>query len=155
MRAFFRDLGLGFRSLRRQPAFAVTAVLTVALGIGAVSAIFSVVNAVLLRPLPYAEADRLGTVVESLAGLPGVRAVLLDDPAAPRSYPSAAIYLDEAVLGRTAEAIVRDATDLTAAVTPWLQADHDGLTGKMLKWPERAEIDTPVQESLIVELYSK
>ena len=54
-----------------------------------------------------------------------------------------------------AEAIVRDATDLTAAVTPWLQADHDGLTGKMLKWPERAEIDTPVQESLIVELYSK
>jgi small subunit ribosomal protein S4 len=50
---------------------------------------------------------------------------------------------------------VRDATDLTAAVTPWLQADHDGLTGKVLKWPERAEIDTPVQESLIVELYSK
>ena len=57
--------------------------------------------------------------------------------------------------GSPAEPIVRDATDLTAAVTPWLQADHDGLTGKMLKWPERAEIDTPVQESLIVELYSK
>jgi small subunit ribosomal protein S4 len=57
--------------------------------------------------------------------------------------------------GSSAEPIVRDATDLTAAVTPWLQADHDGLTGKMLKWPERAEIDTPVQESLIVELYSK
>jgi small subunit ribosomal protein S4 len=36
-----------------------------------------------------------------------------------------------------------------------LQADHDGLTGKVLKWPERVEIDTPVQESLIVELYSK
>ena len=43
----------------------------------------------------------------------------------------------------------------TASVTPWLQADHDGLTGKVLKWPEREEIDTPVQESLIVELYSK
>jgi small subunit ribosomal protein S4 len=57
--------------------------------------------------------------------------------------------------GSPAETIVRDATDLTAAVTPWLQADHDGLTGKVLKWPERAEIDTPVQESLIVELYSK
>ncbi|HEY7379784.1 MAG TPA: 30S ribosomal protein S4 [Gaiella sp.] len=57
--------------------------------------------------------------------------------------------------GSAAESIVRDATDLTATVTPWLQADHDGLTGKMLKWPERAEIDTPVQESLIVELYSK
>ena len=57
--------------------------------------------------------------------------------------------------GSPAEPIVRDATDLTAAVAPWLQADHEGLTGKVLKWPERADIDTPVQESLIVELYSK
>jgi len=57
--------------------------------------------------------------------------------------------------GSSAEQVVRDATDLTASVAPWLQADHDGLTGKILKWPERAEIDTPVQESLIVELYSK
>jgi small subunit ribosomal protein S4 len=57
--------------------------------------------------------------------------------------------------GSPAEQVVRDATDLTASVAPWLQADHDGLTGKILKWPERAEIDTPVQESLIVELYSK
>jgi small subunit ribosomal protein S4 len=40
-------------------------------------------------------------------------------------------------------------------VAPWLQADHDGLTGTILKLPERTEIDTPVQESLIVELYSK
>ena len=51
--------------------------------------------------------------------------------------------------------LVRDATDLTASVAPWLQADHEGLTGKVLKWPERDEIDAPVQESLIVELYSK
>ena len=57
--------------------------------------------------------------------------------------------------GSPAEQVVRDATDLTASVAPWLQADHDGLTGTILKWPERAEIDTPVQESLIVELYSK
>jgi small subunit ribosomal protein S4 len=58
-------------------------------------------------------------------------------------------------VGSTAAQVVRDATDLTAAVAPWLQADHEGLTGKVLKWPERAEIDTPVQEQLIVELYSK
>ncbi len=57
--------------------------------------------------------------------------------------------------GSPAEQVVRDATDLTASVAPWIQADHDGLTGKILKWPDRAEIDTPVQESLIVELYSK
>ena len=37
----------------------------------------------------------------------------------------------------------------------WLQADHDNLTGKVLRLPDRAEIDTPVQEQLIVELYSK
>jgi small subunit ribosomal protein S4 len=57
--------------------------------------------------------------------------------------------------GSPAEQVVRDATDLTASVAPWLQADHDGLTGKILKLPDREEIDTPVQESLIVELYSK
>ena len=57
--------------------------------------------------------------------------------------------------GSPAEQVVRDATDLTASVAPWLQADHENLTGKLLKLPEREEIDTPVQESLIVELYSK
>jgi small subunit ribosomal protein S4 len=57
--------------------------------------------------------------------------------------------------GSPAEQSIRDATDLTASVAPWLQADHEGLTGKVLKWPERTEIDAPVQESLIVELYSK
>ena len=54
-----------------------------------------------------------------------------------------------------AQAIIRDATDLVSAVPAWLQADHDGLTAKVLRQPERAEIDTPVQEQLIVELYSK
>src|SRR6187401_2979682 len=57
--------------------------------------------------------------------------------------------------GSSAEQVIRDATDLTASVSPWLQADHDNLTGKVLKLPERGEIDTPVQEQLIVELYSK
>ncbi len=57
--------------------------------------------------------------------------------------------------GSPVEQVIRDATDLTASVSPWLQADHDNLTGKVLKYPERGEIDAPVQESLIVELYSK
>jgi small subunit ribosomal protein S4 len=51
--------------------------------------------------------------------------------------------------------VVRSATELTAAVPPWLQADHDALTAKVLRLPERTEIETPVQEQLIVELYSK
>ena len=50
---------------------------------------------------------------------------------------------------------IRAATDLTASVAPWLQADHDNLTGKILRFPERTEISAPVQEQLIVELYSK
>jgi small subunit ribosomal protein S4 len=51
--------------------------------------------------------------------------------------------------------VIRDATELTATVPPWLQADYDSLTAKVLRLPERDEISAPVQEQLIVELYSK
>jgi small subunit ribosomal protein S4 len=51
--------------------------------------------------------------------------------------------------------VVRAATELTAVVPPWLQADHDALTAKVLRIPDRSEISAPVQEQLIVELYSK
>ena len=54
-----------------------------------------------------------------------------------------------------AEPLIREATELTAQVPAWLQADHDSLTAKVLRKPERREITTPVQEQLIVELYSK
>ena len=57
--------------------------------------------------------------------------------------------------GSAAADIVRSATELTAGVPAWLQADHDSLTAKVLRLPERSEISAPVEEQLIVELYSK
>jgi len=56
---FLRDLRLGFRLLLRAPGFAVTAILTLALGIGATTALFTVVNAVLLEPLPFPDSNKL------------------------------------------------------------------------------------------------
>ncbi len=72
--------------------------------------------------------------------------------------PSYQVRPDDVIMikpGSKSEPTVRDATELTSAVPAWLQADHDGLTAKVLRLPERGEIATPVQEQLIVELYSK
>src|SRR5437868_5196920 len=114
------DLAFAVRTLRKSPAFAITAFATIGLGIGATTAIFSVVQAVLLRPLPYADASRLvyvqtdmtarnvrdfplapgdlpdlraqGTLFETMAGVAtGPQALIPDDGSPPEQILSAAV----------------------------------------------------------------
>jgi putative ABC transport system permease protein len=69
---FWNDLRYALRTLRNNPGFAAVTILTLALGIGANTAIFSVINAVLLRPLPFGTPNQLCVITESLPSVPVV-----------------------------------------------------------------------------------
>jgi len=95
-----QDVGYTARTLRRSPAFAATAILIVALGIGATTAAFSVTDFVLFRPLPYAEPDRLVTI---FSATPGYQRMELSPPnyrdlqAAARSFERFAAHVPVAM----------------------------------------------------------
>ena len=83
MQTFWQDLKFGFRQLLSKPGFALIAVLSLALGIGANTAIFSLVDAVLLRPLPFHDPERLVVVWEDFTKI-----------GFPRNTPAPANYVD-------------------------------------------------------------
>src|SRR5215813_397078 len=103
-----QDLRYGLRTLRRSPGFTAVAVLTLALGIGANTAIFSLFEGIVLAPLPYREAERLVTVWYSIS-------------VNPRIYPSAPDFQDWRRNARSFEQMVAigwRARDLTNPGTP-------------------------------------
>jgi hypothetical protein len=79
MEALPQDIRCGLRMLRKQPTFTIVAVIMLALGVGANTAIFSIVNAVLLRSLPFRNPDRLVRVFFNQPGL-GLRDVKFSKP---------------------------------------------------------------------------
>ncbi|MGH9308528.1 MAG: ABC transporter permease, partial [Vicinamibacterales bacterium] len=91
---FVRDVRYGGRALLRAPGFTIVATLTLALGIGATTAMFSVVNGILLRPLPYPEQDRLIELVHEAPGV-GISRILA----------SPAVYFGYRDHSRTFEAV--------------------------------------------------
>lgn len=72
MYALGQDIRFAFRQLRKAPSFTVTVVLTLALGIGATTAMFSIVEGVLLRPLPFSNPDRLVRLGDHLGEALGI-----------------------------------------------------------------------------------
>src|SRR6266851_8123553 len=75
----FQDLRFSLRMLRKSPGFAAIAILTIALGIGATTAIFSVVDATLLHPLPYSQPEQLVSIQDSFPGV-GAQDVGFSEP---------------------------------------------------------------------------
>jgi putative ABC transport system permease protein len=73
-----KDVRYGFRSLLKRPAFTVIAVITLALGIGANTAIFSTINAPLLKPLPFPDTDRIAVVWDFKSQISNLRFEILN-----------------------------------------------------------------------------
>ena len=98
MTSLLQDLGYAIRMLWKSPAFAAIAILTLALGIGANSALFSVVNGVLLNPLPHPHSEQLVAVYQKTTGFergPAVYLNFLDWQRDARTFSSMAIYRNQ------------------------------------------------------------
>lgn len=130
MRDFVRELSHAWRRLRRAPAFTATTLIVLALGLGTTTAMFSMVYAILLRPLPYQESDRLMNVSHSIA-VSGVSHIEQSDATfllyqrhntvftSIGGYRDADVNLG-AVVGKTGEPQLVPATGVSASLLPTL-----------------------------------
>src|SRR6202045_1892005 len=114
MGTLLQDVRYGLRMLVKKPTFTIVAVLTLALGVGANTAIFSIVNAVLLHSLPYRDPDRLVRIFFNEPGV-GLRDVRFSEPELDDLQTRASVFKD---------------------VTPIFEGSED-LTG--VQQPERVE----------------
>ena len=145
-----RDLRHGLRLLRRSPGFAAIAIVTIALGIGATSAIFSVINAVALKPLPYPGADRLVYVTSQFTKL-GFDKFWVSPPEylelreRAKSYSDLAAYVQSAVN-------VSEGTRPERANAVYVTANMFQVLGvrPRLGGPFTAEQDQPNSEPVVV-----
>src|SRR5215471_630541 len=116
-----RDLTYGLRLFRRNPAFYLLGVLIISLGIGATTAIFSLINGVLLNPLPYRDAARLAVIWSDFSRLRGnsraftAPALFFDWRDRSRSFDGMAAYVGT---NRTFTAVDQPISSLTHEVTP-------------------------------------
>ena len=121
------DVRYAVRQWRRSPAFAAAAILTLALGIGANTAVFSAVSALVLRPLPFPDADRLVAV----------RAVDRRSSAAHRlSYPNSSTFAARRGRSRISPAITTPTSRSPAAASPWTYAGRScrGTCSRRWAW---------------------
>src|SRR5271166_3768891 len=98
METLLQDIRYGFRMLRKKPTFTLVAVLTLALGVGANTAIFSIVNAVLLRPLSHRDPDRLVRIGFNSPGL-GLRDVPFSVPELEDLRTRSGVFEDVSTIG--------------------------------------------------------
>src|SRR3954464_55460 len=110
MGSLLQDIRYGLRMLVKKPTFTIVAVLTLALGVGANTAIFSIVNAVLLRPLPFPDADRLVRIFFNEPGV-GLRDVRFSKPELDDLQTRASVFEDVSPIFEGSE-------DLTGAGQP-------------------------------------
>src|SRR5579859_695194 len=108
METFIQDVRYGWRTLRNNPSFTLVAGLALALGIGANAAMFTIVNAVVLRPLPYKDSDRLVYLMEAFKRNPGMSF----------SYPEFQDYHAQNHVFESMAAVQGEAFNLTNGSTP-------------------------------------